>query len=114
MPPRIDTTVYVATGCLSCARFLEAFRRLSLPNVRVIDLAIDAVSVPPSLTAVPAVVERGAVPLMGTDAFVWMQTHEASLPLEAYAMTLGSGTAGMASTDITTDSSFDADPFSDF
>ena len=110
----MDATVYVATGCLACERFLQAFHRLDLRKAKVIDLAVDVIDAMPNITAVPAVVLRGGQTLVGTEAFKWMQTLEAALPLEAYTTTLGAGTAGIQFTELASGKLESTDAFTAF
>lgn len=104
-----STIVYISGQCPNCDRFLKTMRRLQL-KVTVINVDHTRVD---GLTAVPAVVDRGTM-MTGTKAFEWLQSFESQVPLEAYATVLGEGSAGLTYTDLETDETVDAAPFTPF
>ena len=104
-----SATVYVSRQCPNCERFLKTLRRLQL-KVKVVNVDQTHVN---GLSAVPAVVDQG-IAMTGTKAFEWLQSFESQVPLEAYATVLGEGSAGLTYTDLETDETVDAAPFTPF
>jgi hypothetical protein len=104
-----SATVYVSGQCPNCDRFLKTLRRLQL-KVKVVNVDQTHVN---GLSAVPAVVDQG-IAMTGTKAFEWLQSFESQVPLEAYATVLGEGSAGLTYTDLETDETVDAAPFTPF
>lgn len=109
MPPPPSVVVYVSAQCPSCDRLLKTMKRLNV-RARVVNVDTQRVD---GLTAVPTVVSDGQV-LTGTAAFEWVQAFESSLPLDAYAMVTGSGLGGLSYTDLESDETIDACPFTNF
>jgi len=105
------TTVYVSSRCPNCTRLVKTIRRLQLPGITLIDVDHTPVN---GLKAVPTVVDTQGSVMVGTQAFEWLQGHEARLPLEAYATTLGAGDGGLSYTDLETDETVEAALFTSF
>lgn len=107
----MGATAYLSARCPNCDRMSKTLRRLDVKDVKIV--YVDGKQIP-GLTAVPTIVDGNNVPHVGTKAFEWLQTYEASVPLEAYATVLGQGTGGLTYSMFDTDETIATTPFSDF